>query len=97
MAVKDYLLHPAKRAEIIACKSGVLRTVAGALDVPSAIADRTFTCLHYQLKQDSLGMMLLPCQAAAPPPIAGGESATGGEHAVQAAGYVTTRACACTT
>ena len=48
-AMKNYLLWPNKRHELLRQHSGVLHVMPNALAVDTLLADRTFLCLHYCL------------------------------------------------
>ncbi|CAL8470831.1 g10373 [Coccomyxa elongata] len=61
--IKDYLLHPERRAGLAAQSSMPFRRIKGIAELKPLLVDRTFTCLHYHLSDD---FQLTPCTLAPP-------------------------------
>lgn len=61
--IKDYLLHPERRARVAAQSSMPCRLIKGIAELKPLLVDRTFTCLHYHLSEDC---QLTPCTLAPP-------------------------------
>ncbi|BDA45580.1 probable RNA demethylase ALKBH5 at C-terminar half [Coccomyxa sp. Obi] len=61
--IKDYLLHPQRRAGMAAESSMPFRLIKGIAELKPLLVDRTFTCLHYHLSEDC---QLTPCTLAPP-------------------------------
>ena len=66
-SVKEYLLRPAKRRELIRQYEGSTVTVPGVRGLQHLLQDRQFLCLHYSLQPDGgLRPCIAPAAEAAP-------------------------------
>ena len=77
--IKDYLLHPERRAGVAAQSSMTCRLIEGIAQLKPILVDRTFTCLHYHLSEDC---QLTPCTLI-PPPASSQQTAPSGQDHCQ--------------
>lgn len=60
-AVKEYLLQPRRRAELLRSQGATVSSIKGALALQPLLGSRTFVCLHYKV---GAGGTLQPCTGA---------------------------------
>ena len=48
-AVKEYLLQPHRRAELLQSQGATVSSIRGALALEPLLGSRTFVCLHYKV------------------------------------------------
>ena len=59
--VKEYLLQPHRRADLLLAQGATVSSINGALSLEPLLGSRSFVCLHYKV---GAGGRLQPCNAA---------------------------------
>ena len=58
--IKEYLLKPERRGELMLANDGAVHTLGGGGEVGPLVRERTFVCLHYHLDENGTLSAMAP-------------------------------------